>query len=80
MRILSVGSPARSRSFSVIYNEDELLRNFGIEVTPYTSRNPGQGCAEDPRNPHRRGGGGRKEYAAKVDVSAMPIDKQRAPT
>ena len=36
MRILQVGS--RPQPFlSVIYNEDELLRKFGIEITPYSS-------------------------------------------
>ena len=77
MRILSVGS--RPQPFlSVIYNEDELLRNFGIEVTPYTSAILAKDVQKILETRTEEVEAGVKEYAAKVDVSAMPIDKQRA--
>lgn len=77
MRILQVGS--RPQPFlSVIYNEDELLRKFGIEITPYSSAV----LANDVKKILETRAGevdeGVRLYAEKVDVSKMPIESQRA--
>ena len=77
MRILQVGS--RPQPFlSVIYNEDELLRKFGIEITPYSSAV----LANDVKKILETRAGevdeGVRLYAEKVDVSKMPVESQRA--
>lgn len=77
MRILQVGS--RPQPFlSVICNEDELLRNFGIEITPYSSAILAKDVEKILAERADEVEAGVKEYAAKVDVSAMPIESQRA--
>lgn len=77
MRILQVGS--RPQPFlSVIYNEDELLRNFGIEITPYSSAILAMDIKKILANRADEVEAGVKEYAEKVDVSLMPIENQRA--
>lgn len=58
MRILQVGS--RPQPFlSVIYNEDELLRRFGIEVTPWSSTSLVADVQKVLADRGRRGGRGR---------------------
>lgn len=76
MRILQIGS--RPQPFmSVMYNEDELLRRFGIEVTPWTStavRADVERILEtraDEVEKHAH------EYAESVDCAKMPCDAQR---
>lgn len=77
MRILQVGS--RPQPFlSVIYNEDELLRNFGIEITPYSSAVMANDVKKILETRAEEIDAGVKDYAAKVDVSAMPIESQKA--
>lgn len=77
MRILQVGS--RPQPFlSVIYNEDELLRNFGIEITPYSSAILAADVQKILETRASEVEEGVKDYAAKVDVSAMPLESQRA--
>lgn len=77
MRILQVGS--RPQPFlSVICNEDELLRNFGIEITPYSSAILAKDVERILANRADEVEQGVNEYAQKVDVSQMPIEAQRA--
>lgn len=76
MRILQVGS--RPQPFlSVIYNEDELLRRFGIEVTPWSSTSL---VADVQKVLAERGAEvdeGVQAYAAKVNCDKMSIEAQR---
>ena len=77
MRILQVGS--RPQPFlSVIYNEDELLRNFGIEITPYSSAMLKRDVEKVLEIEGEAIDKAVAEYAAVVDVSLMPIESQRA--
>ena len=77
MRILQVGS--RPQPFlSVIYNEDELLRNFGIEITPYASAVLAQDVRKILETRADEVDEGVRLYAEKVDVSKMPLEAQRA--
>lgn len=76
MRILQVGS--RPQPFlSVICNEDELLRNFGIEITPYSSAILTRDVQRILEKRADEVEAGVKAYAEKVDVSLMPIETQR---
>ena len=76
MRILQVGS--RPQPFlSVIYNEDELLRRFGIEVTPWSSTSL---VADVQKVLAERGAEvdeGVQAYATKVNCEKMSIEAQR---
>lgn len=77
MRILQVGS--RPQPFlSVIYNEDELLRRFGIEITPWSSTAVVADVKKILATRADEVEQGVKEYAAKVNCDKMSIDAQRA--
>ena len=77
MRILQVGS--RPQPFlSVIYNEDELLRKFGIEITPYSSAALANDVKKILETRADEVDEGVRLYAEKVDVSKMPVESQRA--
>ena len=77
MRILQVGS--RPQPFlSVIYNEDELLRKFGIEITPYSSAVLANDVKKILETRADEVDEGVRLYAEKVDVSKMPVESQRA--
>ncbi len=76
IRILQVGS--RPQPFlSVMYNEDELLRRFGVEVTPYSSAILALDVKKILDERGDEVDAGVAEYAAKVDVSHMPIENQK---
>ncbi len=76
MRILQVGS--RPQPFlSVIYNEDELLHRFGIEVTPWSSTAVVQDVQKVLSERADEVEQGVKEYAAKVCCDQMSPEAQR---
>ncbi|MDR3085609.1 MAG: hypothetical protein LBU47_04765, partial [Christensenellaceae bacterium] len=76
MRILQVGS--RPQPFlSVIYNEDELLSRFGIEITPWSSASVVSDVKKILAGRAAEVEEGVKDYASKVDVGKMPIEAQR---
>lgn len=76
MRILLAGSRPQA-FYSVIYNEDELLRKFGIEVYPWGSADMLEASDRILQTRAEEVDSAVAAFAQTVDVSELAMDRQR---